>query len=236
MNYDNPAARLLALLEEGKKKPKETSCRVVWEELLATRKNPPLLMSRLGKAMELPSLIIEAVKEQFPNQGNTWHHWESQVNTGFMVQNLQSDWASFINHIDNHSITYLRMTADLLASKSTTKLIADESLVEIKTKLTEILEEILKSNQPDEVKKYLARNIRRMITAIEEYHLTGAILLLDSIDTTVGHMAIDQGYKNFLVNTDLGKRLLEVLSSMANVVTVAVGIPQITIAIAQLSK
>ena len=236
MNYDNPAARLLALLLVGKSKATNAQCRVVWEEILDAQGNQPLLMARLGKVMELPALIIEAVQQAYPEEGNTWSHWESQVNAVFMVQNLHAGWASFIDNIDDHSITYLRMTANLLASKSNTKLMAAESLSTIRGELQRIHDELLDSDEPDEIKKYLSRNIRRMIVSIDEYRLTGALPLLDAIDTTVGHALLETNYKTFLTDSELGKRLLDTLSSMANLVTVAVGIPQLTATIALLAR
>lgn len=53
MNYDNPAARLLSILERGKTKTPATNCRAVWEDLLEAKGDLPLLMARLGKVMEL---------------------------------------------------------------------------------------------------------------------------------------------------------------------------------------
>ena len=236
MKYDNPAARLLAFLLIGKSKPTNVQCRGVWEEILDAQGNQPLLMARLGKVMELPSLIIEAVQQAYPEEGNTWSHWESQVNAGFMVQNLHAGWETFISNIDDHSITYLRMTSNLLALKSNTRLIAAESLSTIRGDLQRIHEELLDSDQPEEIKRYLSRNIRRLIVSIDEYRLTGALPLLDAIDATVGHALLEKDYKTFLTDTELGKRLLDTLSSMANVVTVAVGIPQLTATIALLAR
>lgn len=234
MNYDNPAARLLALLVEGQKKSGNVPCRKAWEELLGTAGDAPLLMSRLGKAMELSRETVLALQEAFPEQGNTWSHWETQVNTAFMVQNLHAHWDTFIGHIDPHTITYLRMSSSLLESKSTTKLIADTDLLGIRTTLDQILSEVLASDHSDEIKKYLIRNLRKLITSIDEYRLTGALPLLDTVETAVGHAAVDMQYRSFLTDTDLGKRLLDALTSMGNVVTVAVGIPQLSQAIALL--
>lgn len=160
MNYDNPAARLLALLQAGKVYPVNQNCRAVWERLLEAPGNPSLLMARLGKVMELPAQIVEAIQQAYPDEANTWAHWEAQVNAAFMVQNLHAEWKSFINNIDDHSLTYLRMTSNMLASKSTTKLIASDDLKSIRSELDSILLELLSSAQPEELKKYLARNIR----------------------------------------------------------------------------
>ena len=236
MNYDNSAARLLALLEEGKKKPANHKCKSTWEELLQCSGDDPLLMSRLGKVMELPSQVILSLQESFPEQGDTWNHWVNQVNTAFMVQNLHANWDSFIAHIDIHTITYLKMSASLLEQKTNTKLIAEDDLKGIREKLDSILSEVISSTGSDDVKKYLVRNLRKLIVSIDEYRLTGAFPLLDAVETSIGHAHIDKQYKSFLTDTDLGKQLLETLASIANVVTVAVGIPQLSQTIALLAN
>lgn len=236
MNYDNPAARLLSILERGKTKTPATNCRAVWEDLLEAKGDLPLLMARLGKVMELPRLTITSLKEEFPQQGDMWTHWESQVNSAFMVQNLHANWDSFINNIDAHTLTYLRMASSLLQAKANTKLIEDADLASVREALTEILVEVITSDLPDEVKRYVVRNLRKIVDSIDEYKLTGALPLLDAVETTLGHAAVDKQYKTFLTDTDLGKRLLDTLASMANVVTVAVGLPQMTQAIALLTN
>lgn len=235
MNYDNPAARLLNLITEGRKNDPNANCRSVWVQLLGTNENPQL-MSRLGKAMELPEQIISALSESFPSQGNTWSHWESQINSAFMAQNLNSTWNSFIGNIDNHSFTYLRLASDLLQSKANTKLLVDEEITSLRDSLQDIYTDAQTSPMPDEVRKFILRHLKKLIDGIDEYKISGALPILDSIESAVGHMAIDKNYKNFLFDTELGKKLLDTLSSAANVVTVAVGLPQLTQAIAQLAN
>lgn len=236
MNYDNPAARLLAIIENGKSISAHVNCRVAWEQLLDVENNNPLLISRLGKVMELPDSIIQAIKENFPNQQDTWSHWSTQVNHAFMVQNLNANWQTFINEIDQHSVTYLRLASDLLQVKSNTKILIDGEISPIRERLLGLLEEVLSGNLSDDIKKYLARNIRKIIVSIEEYKITGALPLLDSIESTIGHAHIDEPYKNFLVDTELGRRILDTLGAMSNLVTVAVGIPQLSQTIALLTN
>jgi hypothetical protein len=236
MNYDNPAARLLTILEKGRKCTPTTNCRAVWDELLQAQGNSAVLMARLGKLMELPQLAILALKEEFPEQGDTWSHWESQVSAGFMVQNMHANWDSFISHIDDHTLRYLAMASSLLQAKANTKQIAEADLVSVRETLDAILVEVMSTELPGEVKRYLVRNLRNIVTSIDEYRLTGALPLLDAVETTLGHAAVDMQYRSFLSDTELGKRLLETLGSMANVVTVAVGLPQLTQAIALLGN
>ena len=133
-------------------------------------------------------------------------------------------------------LTYLKMASSLLQAKANTKLIAETDLVSIRERLDAILVEVLSSGQPEEVRRYLARNLRKIIGSIDEYILTGALPLLDAVETALGHAAVDKQYKSFLIDTELGQRLLDTLGSMANVVTVAVGLPQLTQAIALLAN
>jgi len=231
MNYDNPAARLLAILIAGKQIDGATRCRVAWERILKADQNPPLLMSRLGKVMELPNLAVTELQEQFPNDGDMWSHWLSQVNGAFLSQNLLGDWNSFNAHIDSHTMTYLKMSSNLLQGKATTKLIADNELAEIRLTLMTILNSVLESDQPSEVKKYLHRAVMRLVISIDEYALTGAMPILGDVERMLGHAVTDRSYKSFLFDSELGKKLLDTMSACANVVGIAVGIPQLSVAI-----
>ena len=235
MDYDNPAARLLSILQEGKRIPSGTPCRQAWSQILQTGNDAPLLMSRLGKVMELPQETIQAMKDTFPHREGIWAHWNGQINAAFSKQNLLSDWNSFIGSIDSHTMTYLQMSADLLEERSTTKTITDEKISDLRATLEQLYEETMEAVIDEDIKKYLVRHLRKLIVSIDEYRITGALPVLESVETTLGHAYLAPGYKNFLTDTELGKKLLDTLGSMANVVTVAVGIPQLTQTIAFLT-
>lgn len=186
--------------------------------------------------MELPEATILALKEHFPLQSNSWAHWESQVNGAFMSQNLNSEWGTFIDRIDVHSINYLQMSADLLQTKANTKSIIGDDIDVLREKLNQILSEIIQSDISSDVKKFVARNIRKIIVSIDEYKLTGALPILDAIDATIGHAQVDKSYMSFLRDSELGGKLLDTLAAAANVVTVAVGLPQLSHTITLISN
>ncbi|TXT31618.1 MAG: hypothetical protein FD131_1035 [Rhodocyclaceae bacterium] len=232
MDYDNPAARLLTVLEEGQKLNAQGSCRAAWDELLKAQGNQALLMSRLGKVMELPQHIIQAIEENYPSHRKHAAHWESQVNAGFTHQSLGSNWQSFMGHIDSHTLSYLAMTSELLQQKSNTKSIEDASILEARNKLEELYKEIRSADIPTEIRLYLIRHLRQILESIDEYFITGALPILDTTGTLLGHALIDEKYRNFLRDEAIGARIFECLTAMANVVGVAVGIPQLSVAIA----
>ena len=86
---------------------------------------------------------------------------------------------------------------------------------------------VLSSEITPDLKKYVIHHLRKILTAIEEYKISGALPILDAVESTIGHAYLDTSYRNFLTSSEVGAKILETLAATANVVTVAVGIPQL---------
>lgn len=184
--------------------------------------------------MELPHQIRQAIEMNFPAHLKNCTHWEGRIQKAFMSQNINGDWGSFIAHIDDHTVMYLGLTAELLQTKANTKSIADAEIQEVRERIAQIYNEVRNSELSIDIKIYLVRYLQKIITSIDEYYLTGAIPVLESVGALLGHAFVDKKYCDFLRNEELGERIFECLTAMANVVTVAVGLPQLTQAIALL--
>jgi hypothetical protein len=234
MNYDNPAARLLEILEMGKKYSKGQNCRFVWNEILSGGDDNAILMTRLGMVMALPSQAVQALKDNFPQRHKAWEHWPAQVNAGFMHQNLQGEWKSFSDHIDPHTINYLHLAVELLEAKSNTKTIVDEEIKSVRLKLQSVYDEVIAGDIESDLKKTLIRYLRKIIVCIDEYFLTGALPILEAADTVFGHAFVDEKYRSFLFDEELGKKILDTVAATANVVAIATGLPQLTTTLRQL--
>jgi hypothetical protein len=228
LHSDNPAARLLKILEDGKKIDPNTKCRKAWHRLLDVEEsNPALLMSRLGKLMEQPDLIIRDIKDNYPKQNSSHNHWSSKVNTAFMQQNLNGAWSEFIAHIDAHTIDYLSMSADLLDMKSSTQLMSEADINNIRSKVEELLNEAIDADIDMDFKKYVVRYLRKIVIAIDEYRISGAIPISESIESAFGHTFIDEKYRVNISSTEFGSKFLSALAAVASAVTIAVGLPQL---------
>lgn len=227
MDCTNPAYRLLSILEEGKSIGAQSGCKAAWAQILKTDQNSPDLLIRMGKVMELPSQIIQALQDIYPEEQNTWQHWNNQVGHAFISQQLQSQWGTFINNIDSHSYTYLRLHAKLLQVQSRTKPLEADTLKKIRSDLDECLAETLQSDFDIDVKRYLARNLRKLIAAIDEYHITGTAGILDSIEIIMGHQVIDPKYKEVIRNSEIGSKISTIVGTAADALTIVLGLPQI---------
>ncbi|EGQ9235346.1 hypothetical protein F8Y91_22970 [Vibrio alginolyticus] len=225
---DNPAARLLHILEEGKQYTTNDNCRSVWKAIFELEDEPDhVLMTRIAKAMELPGQIITILNKDFPNQRETYNYWSERVNNAFFQQNLNSSWHSFISHVDSHTLLYLRLNADLIQTKTPTSLLSVQDLTDVRERVSELLTELLELDLEPEVKEFLARNLQAMLHAIDEYRISGAVPVMDIIERTFGHAFFDDKFKATLSESDFGKKVVETLSIVADTMTIALGVPQL---------
>ena len=228
MVSDNPAARLLKILSDGKKIPATNKCKEGWAKLLMVKDlESPDLMMKLGMVMTLPSTIIKDIQEHYPSQHNSHTHWSNKVNTAFSKQNLNGQWNEFIGHIDTHKIQYLSMTADLLDMKESTKIMSAEELTGLRESIQSALEEAINTNLDPDFKNYIVHYLNKIIIAIDEYRILGIKPILESIESTLGHSFLDVKYREELMTGEFGKKLTATLSAAASIVTIAVGLPQL---------
>lgn len=234
MKYDNPAARLLAVLQAGRNIPDGHSCRDTWASLLEAEGDEVLLMSRLSKLMALVSEAVQSLKEISPDQDDdSWRHWATTVNNAFMVQNMHGHWQSFNGSIDNHTLTYLGLSARLLHQHEKNKVATADEITQIRSNLLSLLNETLESECDLTVKTYLVKSFRKIIAALDDYKLTGADGILEEIEVTVGRALRDAPYRHFLFKTDLGQKIRDTLSTAANIATIGPTVPLIANAVVQ---
>lgn len=177
--------------------------------------------------MELPDQIINQIQSHYPKQSDSHKHWSAKVNAAFSQQNLNGQWSEFIKHIDSHTIDYLNMSVDLLDVKEDTKVLSNNQLSDMHDKINNILNEIIELDLDENFKKYIVRYLRKILISIEEYKISGATPILESIECMLGHAFVDENYKKALAETDIGSKLFTVLGAVASAITIAVGLPQL---------
>lgn len=223
---DNPAARLLNILEIGKQYDVNYPCRKVWMEIFdIDDKSESVLSSRLGKTMALPEEIISTIERDFPGQDSTHDHWSRQVSSAFYKQDLNHSWHSFMMHIDNNTLAFLKLSAALIQSKNPVRMIEKDQLESLRQKISELLSELIESDLEDSFKIFLAKAFQKMVLAIDEYRITGAELIMDNIEGIFGHAFFDNKYKEALSETEFGGKVVETLTNIASTMTIVLGLP-----------
>lgn len=234
---ENPAARLLAILEKGKSIPPEQACYSAWNDLLDVHEEQNMLLPRLAKVMELPNQTIELLNllDTSDRQKTANKYWINQVNSGFMNQSVHGQWATFINYIDGHTIDYLALTSDIIENQSNIKSHNEtQELSDIRQILQKLLNDILRNEELDkDIKRYLVRSLQRVIVAIDERFISGYMPIAEAIETTIGYMVldsktIDKKICSAFYDTGIAKEFFNALNIISAMVTLATGIPQLS--------
>jgi hypothetical protein len=227
MDYTNSAYRLLKIPEDGKARKPGASCRAIWAAILGAEEYSPELLIRLGKTLELSGLVSQEISMAFPEEADTCSHWSHQLTVAFSHQILAGEWQSFIGHIDDHCIRYLKIHARMLQAHIKTQPVDMDVLLSTRVVLDQCLQEIIASDLDQKLKQTLTRNLRKLIVAIDEFKITGTTGVLDSVEILMGHQYFDKDYERFIRESSIGKKVQDAAATAANIVAVAIGLPQI---------
>lgn len=227
---DNPASRLTVILTEALKIEDQQSCRSAWSSILGISPNDTSeLFILLGDVMKLPGLVAQLVQFHFPHQASSIPLWKDPIEAGFLNQNLQSNWQSFRQHLNPYCVPQLQLITDLLHTKIKACFVDEQKIDELIESFTALSNDVTASDLPDEFKLYVLDALATLLQLLRHYRVTGVEPIMHQVDAMFGHAFRDPEYRSFLSNGELGKRLLDNLTAMSNLLTIATGLPQLTV-------
>lgn len=225
--HDNPAKRLLGILVEGKKEDPHLKCREVWVRLLDIKSdNDALLISRISKVIGLIQLTVSELKKLDDTDEDSSQHWESKVTEAFIKQNIETTWHSFIIHIDQPTISLLKLSAQLLKQHLTISEFSDDQLEKLKLNVEELMEFVLSSNIDVEIQLILLRSFDRILNSINEYKITGHSVIFDELDSIMGKNFTNEKFQKEMKTED-GSKILSRLNIFSNMLSVYNGVPEL---------
>jgi hypothetical protein len=229
MEIDNPASRLLTLLEtcRAHPKPSHSTVRVALHTVLdVPADQPALLFSRLAQFMALPQEVMDMLAREGID-GRASHHWHNQVLGAFGTLNLEAGWDSFLAYIDENCIAMLRMTSWLLDRSVAVKKVDKDALASFYGEVNDLLEAAISSDiQPVELKLEIVKALKDIQNAIDEARISGISPVLRAIDRLNGLEKRGGAEKEFFSISELGKKINATLETAANTVTVMSYYPQ----------
>jgi hypothetical protein len=225
MRHDNPAERLLRIIVQGQTMSAAEKCRATWCELLKVG-GERALYDRLSKVMALSEEVVEVIQEHHDPDPDLWSHWHHTLLNAFKAQNLNGQWSSFIGHIDAQCISGLKTSAALIKQNYNRSVLEQEQLDKYKTELAGVLDRILSDSSLNEkLKKELARGIRFLIEAIDEYFITGVDGIADASVALAGRTLAVPNVKEEIKKGGSISSLVSTLSVILNAVGAAEKLP-----------
>jgi len=222
--FENPAERLLHIIEEGKKHAGGRVNKSVWMDLLnVPDDHEPILLSRIGKTMALIGEISEALTSLDDINPDRYLGWVPTISAAFSEQNLNGHWITFIGKINDHTINYLSNTADILGSQGFNKSFDINEIQNISESIAEIITEIKSSDLPENVKVYMVSKLREILLAIDEYQITGAGPIIQVVESVFGHMVLNQEFRDCSKENPAASKFWDVMGKIVLVTTFVIG-------------
>ncbi|HFF1824728.1 TPA: hypothetical protein ACGEZE_004616 [Raoultella ornithinolytica] len=232
MKIDNPAQRLLDLLEQGKQYQKADNCRKVWQQILQVEgMEEHHLLTRLAYAMALPGRIIQVREDNFSSLRGKSNHWKSRIDTAFVSQILNSDWNTFWNSIDDRTLTELGMLSDLFETRGAHAVIAADGIDSLLERIKQLRSEIRESDLSATMKTLLLKQIAQIQEALELYSISGVEPVMDAVQSALGLAVLHPEYRNEIskgTGSQFGEKISTLLTDTASVVTIAGAMPMIS--------
>lgn len=226
-NNNNPAGRLHNLLKEGHKKAKDQPAQAIWSDLLNVKNDNGLLLRRVGFLMALPSNIKTSMSYIDDINHDIYLRWLPRVETAFSILNFQIKWDQFIKRFDGEIMYGIEICSEMLSRECPEKVINEEQLNVLLTKVDELLEELDKSEFSNDVWLFIYDHLLLIKEAIEEYSIRGIKPLENIFEQTIGGVALTPQIYKESRKSKKGLKFWEVMGCLAIAVTITNGSIQI---------
>lgn len=228
MELDNPAARLLSILERGNQLPETKSCRDAWCELLDVKKSEhAILMGRIGRVMALSTDIVERLENIGGIKVDRYMHWVKPLENAFIKNNLNGPWKEFRGQINTHVINYLSMTSDLLSHKCPEPIISESNLDTILNTARGLIDDVRKSDLPADIKEFMIRHLYKICLAVEEYIIRGSESVSTVIESAFGYGVLHGESVELAKTNPVAKKFWQSMANIALIVSVSTGVQQL---------
>lgn len=233
--FDNPARRLLTILTKAKLIPTNENTFSAWREIFDLSNDTDIkdILMKIGKLYKLVGEVNEFIRVTAPNSLEDNNYWTTQV-LQFLAQSSSGRlWADSIYYIDDHTIKYLKMTAQIIDfnldknQNNHLKNLDTNKIKDINGSIKKLYEEVLNSDLNEQLKISVLKYLSRLIQTLEEYWITGSEAVLEAIELTIGHMAVDSKYREFMTKEPLGSSIMQKVGDVIIIMTAAKGFLEI---------
>lgn|GEM_PF-2196608 len=223
MASENPASRLNAVLQVIISAKGSSSARHVWADALQIDSaDQAKLMIGIGETIKAATEVAALMNEKIPAIKSQTDEWLGWINTAFFSQAINAHIDTFKQHYPVQASYYLQMAADLLEPMSA-KPMPLEQLQKFKDALYQVKEDVLASGLEPKVVEYLVKSIQKILTALDQYVISGSVPVIDSIELLVGHAFVDRDYGDAL-RTSVGQKVMNVVGLIANAMAITAGV------------
>lgn len=226
---DNPAGRLHDLVVAAKRIPSDKLAHEAWATLLnVEEQDTPNLLRRVGHVLEMPALIVKAVRE-VPSIDHDLHlEWMPKVEASLQNFSVNAKWQNFIQHYDDKTTYGIRICSDVLSRHRSESVLSDDDLQEIESLLGEVESNLESADLDASLRLLLRYHVAQMRVALVDYQLKGVVEIRRAFEASIGAVVLQpQSARDDLAATEAGKSFWILLKKIALTLSVMHSLVQI---------
>ena len=189
---NNPASRLFEIIEHAYTFDDNRHMREVWSTILLCEGTQDTSKILRGLS-QIIGLLAECKKQLVQIDDLDYALYSEpldQLAEVFLQVNLDENLGSFKRRLSAGTTTGLKFCADALAKSSLEDVVEEEFLTGLLAEVNELLEEVIRSDLPDQVKKLLLDSLEDIRAAIIDYRVMGVQALQNSLKHNVGSVLL----------------------------------------------
>jgi hypothetical protein len=173
-----------------------------------------IVMSKIGKVFTLPSIITTHI-QRFPDLPEKLYlGWRNDLAAAFRAIHFSTMFSEFGTRLSDSLLTSISFCAHELGRRIPEKDVAQEELNAIRESAWALYEEILKSDLPPHLARYLLDYLYLVIEAIDDFEITGAAGLERSLNAVIGAVATDTATAKQADASPFGERFWGVMTKV----------------------
>lgn len=186
-NFENPAGRLFKILTSAKLGKDNLPIKQVWANTFELDLNDTssLLLS-VAELINLIRLTKDAIQKIEGIDHKIYLQPFTKIERALAVTNLEANWKSFKNHLDDATMVALQFCSDTLSRQVGENEISKEDLDKLLKEVDALLAKVVKSKLPEEITAFLIDNLENIRRAILTYRIRGATALKHVLESSIG--------------------------------------------------
>jgi hypothetical protein len=210
---NNPASRLLKVLEKVCELNPEALTRQVWAIAFNTTAETHVVYPKITKLL----LLIHEIKDEMsrlPIKMKTLSTWPNSLEASLFQMNLDIQWSAHQPRICQ-VIQPVRDSAELLSHLRPERIIKEETLQKFESEIRSLLDDVTDSDIEKEIKDFIIEQLRNILFGIDDFEIRGIKGIQEAVQQTVGAIASNGKVQSKLSGTSFGKRLWQIISVYA---------------------
>jgi hypothetical protein len=205
---NNPAGRLLKIVNDLKHIPPSTSADEAWASVLGIEvSDTGSLLKGIGATLQLGQDTIDAIKKQNVNHELYIGH-VNQILKAFQKMPLGARIYDTMNNVKSEDIVGLRFCDEQLSRKVPEKTLNENDLKKIHENIISLIDEVVKGDIDEYLRKYLLDKLDLLRQAVAMYNISGIKPIEIAIHNVIGSTAVDSKLKDKFKDSTLSQKVI----------------------------